>query len=97
MTELLMAQHFLPHVEKIFRVQGGRHELTLTRIDQRRREEGEIGERDPFNLIFRGPPGDVLSEGVYTLNVERGPSFELYMMPIQTAGRDRQNYQAAFN
>ena len=97
MAALLTADDFLPHVDKVFRVQGGHHALTLTRIEQRRREEGEIGDRDPFNLIFRGPPGDLLREGLYTLDVENGPSFELYVIPIHTPMRDRQNYQAAFS
>jgi hypothetical protein len=99
MPDLLTPEHFAPHVDKVFRVQGSSHALTLARVERRRREEWEleVGERDPFNLIFRGPPGDVLREGLYTLDVEGGPSFELYVIPIHTPARDRQNYQAAFN
>lgn len=99
MTDLLKPEDFLPHVDRIFRVKGSAHALTLVRVEQRRREEWELelGERDPFNLIFRGPPGDVLSEGLYTLEVEEGPSFELYVIPTHTPARDRQNYQSAFN
>jgi hypothetical protein len=97
MAEPLTPEHFRPHVDKVFRVRGGRHAFTLARIEERRREEGEIGARDPFNLIFRGPPGDVLPEGLYTLAVDDGPAFELYVIPIHTPVPDRQNYQAAFN
>ncbi len=98
MAEPLTPQHFLPHVQKVFRVEGGRHALTLSTVEQRRLEdhESEVGLREPFNLIFRGPPGDVLPEGTYRLAVEDGPSFELYVMPIHTPVRDRQNYQASF-
>lgn len=99
MTEMLTAEHFLPHVNTVFRVKGGHHALTLARVEQRRMEEWEATEglREPFNLIFRGPPGDVLREGMYTLECEGGPSFDLYVMPIHTPARDRQNYQSAFN
>jgi hypothetical protein len=99
MPELLTADHFTAHVDKVFRVRGTAHALSLARIDRRRRQDFElgIGERDPFNLIFRGPPDDVLREGLYTLEVEDGPSFELYVIPIHTPARDRQDYQAAFN
>ena len=99
MSELLISDDFRPHVNKVFRVRGGHHALTLIRIDERRREAEELtfGPRDPFNLIFRGPPGDLLPEGLYTLDVEDGPPFELYVIPIHTAVRDRQNYQAPFN
>jgi uncharacterized protein DUF6916 len=98
-TELLIAEHFFPHVDKVFRVEGTAHALTLTRVDHRKRDASELwfGPRDPFNLIFRGPPGDILPEGLYTLEVEGGPSFELYVIPIHTPARDRQNYQAPFN
>jgi hypothetical protein len=98
MIEYLSAEDFLPHVNKGFAVKNGRHALVLTRVEQPRlgdRGEGEL--RAPFILIFRGPPGDVLAEGLYTLDVEGGPSFELYVMPIHTPARDRQDYQSSFN
>ena len=99
MTGMLTAENFLPHVNGVFRVKGGSHAVTLVRVEQRRLEDWEVdgGLRQPFNLIFRGPPGDVLREGMYTLEAEDGLSFDLYVMPIHTAVRDRQNYQASFN
>ena len=99
MAEQLTPQHFLPHVQKVFRIEGGQHALTLTRVEQRRLEdhETEVGLREPFNLIFRGPPGDVLAQGLYAVTVEDGSSFELYVMPIYTPMREHQNYQASFN
>ena len=96
MTELT-AKHFTPHVGKVFRVEGGRHALTLAEVQERRLEDFEAALREPFNLIFRGPPGDVLPEGLYRLGPEDGPSFELYVIPVYTPARDRQNYQAPFN
>jgi hypothetical protein len=99
MTEQLTSEHFLPHVDKVFRVVGGRHALTLTSVDVRPLQEWErkVVPRPPFTLIFRGPPGDVLAEGFHKLEVEGGPSFEFYMMPIHTPDPSRQDYQAAFN
>jgi len=99
MTEQLTPEHFLPHVNKPFRVPGWPHALTLQQVDIRGLEEKEkeIVCRQPFNLIFCGPPGDVMREGLYTFQVEDGPSFDLYLMPVHTVHRDRQNYQAAFN
>jgi hypothetical protein len=99
MDEPLTPDHFRPHVDKAFRVEGRDHLLTLTRIEMRRQEQWEstLGFRAPFNLIFRGPPGDVLPEGFYRLVAEGAPAFELYVIPIHTPARDRQDYQAAFN
>ena len=59
--------------------------------------EGVEVPRQPFIVIFRGPPGDVLPEGMRELHIEDGPSFKLYIIPVLTPQRDRQNYQSVFN
>jgi hypothetical protein len=99
MTELLTHETFLPHVNKVFRVKDGRHALTLSRVDLRRMEERELAAlgRQSFTLMFSGPPGDVLREGLYTLEVEGGAAFGLYVIPVQTFALDHQNYQVVFN
>jgi hypothetical protein len=97
MTEEISPQLFLPHVDKPFRVKGGRHVLTLTHVDMPAGAHLEGAPRPPFNLIFSGPPGDILREGLYTLEIEDGPSFDLYVMPVQTPQLGRQDYQAMFN
>jgi hypothetical protein len=99
MAELLTAEDFHPHVDKAFRVRGGRHSLTLAEVQARALSEAERQAvlRQPFSLVFRGPPNNVLPEGFYTFEVDDGPSFELYVMPIHTPAQDRQDYQAAFN
>jgi hypothetical protein len=62
MDEVLTRETFDPHVGKTFRVSNGHHALMLVRIETRPIEEWErkMGLRAPFNLIFRGPAGDVL-------------------------------------
>jgi hypothetical protein len=99
MSEILTPEHFQPHVNKVFRVKGGRHALTLANVEVRELQdwEAKMALRQPFNLIFHGPAGEVLAEGMRTLEVEGGPAFELYVIPIQTPARDRQDYQAPFN
>src|ERR1051326_4607189 len=97
MTDQLSADHFLPHVDKLFCVRDGRHALKLVSVEVPPANIAQGAPRPPFNLIFSGPPGDVLREGMYTLDVENGPSFTLYVIPIQTFERNRQDYQAAFN
>jgi hypothetical protein len=99
MDQPLTADHFLPHVGQVFRVKGGRHALTLSRVDVHPLDErqAKVLPRQPFTVIFAGPPGDVLREGLHVLERDGGPAFELYLMPIQTFALDRQDYQAAFN
>lgn len=99
MGELLTRESFDPHIGKTFRIGNSDHALTLVRIETRPIEEWEqrMGLRAPFNLIFRGPAGDVLAEGMHTLALEDGTSFDLYIIPIHTPVRDQQDYQSSFN
>ena len=97
MSEQFSPELFLPHVDKPFRVRGGRHVLTLTKVEAAMGERAKGAPRPPFILIFSGPPGDVLPEGLYTLEVENGPSFDLYVIPINTPLLGRQDYQTVFN
>ena len=99
MAELLTAEHFIPHVEKEFRAPEWPHPLKLRRVDTRNLEEWEqeLFRRQPFMLIFSGPPHEVIREGFYTITVTDGPSFKVYIIPIQTLQRDRQDYQVVFN
>lgn len=99
MGGLVTAEDFRPHIDKAFRVRGGRHALKLTEVLARTVGEAERKAlpRPPFTLIFAGPPGDILREGLYTFDLESGQAFELYVIPVHTPARDRQDYQAAFN
>jgi hypothetical protein len=99
MAEPLTPEHFLPHVDKTFRVKDGQHAFRLARVDVHKLSAHEAGQapRQPFTLIFSGPPGNVLREGSYTMEVDEGPQFELYVMPVHTPSPGRQDYQAAFN
>ena len=99
MDEVLTRETFDPHVGKTFRVSNGHHALMLVRIETRPIEEWErkMGLRAPFNLIFRGPAGDVLAEGMHVLALEDGTPFDLYVIPVHTSVRDQQDYQSSFN
>jgi hypothetical protein len=99
MGESLTRENFDPHVGKIFGVANSHHALTLVRIETRPTEpwEQKMGLRAPFNLVFSGPTGDILAEGMYTLALEDGASFELYVIPVHTPVRGRQDYQSSFN
>jgi hypothetical protein len=99
MTERLTAETFLPHVNKVFRVKESGHALTLRQVELRQMDKRELAAlgRQSFTLVFAGPPGNVLRDGLYTLEVEDRHSFQLHVIPIQTLARDRQDYQAVFN
>jgi hypothetical protein len=99
MAEMLTAETFLPHVEKVFRVKESGHALRLSQVELHRMDEQALAVlgRQSFTLIFAGAPDNVLRDGVYTLEVEGGLAFQLYIIPIRTLARDRQDYQVIFN
>ncbi|MBO9557901.1 MAG: hypothetical protein J7515_04865 [Caulobacter sp.] len=95
---VLTADTFAPHVGTSFQVEGGRHVLSLSEIERFQPEPGHGDPNfQPFVLIFSGPPGDVLAEGMHTMKVEDGTAYDLYLIPIHTPEPGRQNYQALFN
>lgn len=99
----LTADTFAPQVGTSFRVGDGRHVLSLSEVE---RLEPQPGHGDPtyqpFTLIFSGPPGDLLAEGMHTLAPEGvapddGTAYDLYLIPVHTPAPGRQDYQAVFN
>jgi hypothetical protein len=52
--------------------------------------------RQPFSLVFNGPPGPVLPQRVYRLAHERLPVLDIFLVPI-AASATGVRYQAVFN
>jgi hypothetical protein len=90
-------EDFAPHVNKLFRFRGRHNVLRLAVVDVTAQPSFPGQQRKPFLLIFHGPRGDVLPEGMYTAEIENGPIIEFHIMPIHTVAPDRQDYQAIFN
>jgi hypothetical protein len=97
MAEALRAEDFAPFVGKIFQPMGRPQPLTLVQLDTQERAGWEATLRQPFCLILRGPPGDVVPEGLYRFSPDGQREFELYLVPIQTVSRAHQDYQIVFN
>ncbi|MDP3899289.1 MAG: hypothetical protein Q8Q62_21650 [Mesorhizobium sp.] len=99
MTDALTADHFTPHIGKSFRTPGWQHPLVLESVDVMAipGSRSQDGFRQPFTLIFRGPPAEVLAEGFHEMESDGAGTFALYLIPVHTVPRDRQNYQAVFN
>ena len=94
MTILSQHEDFASYIGKRFEFEGQPVVLRLATIDVK---PSHAPDRTPFVLIFHGPVGEILPEGLHRVHIEDGPSTELYVMPIHTVERDRQNYQAVFN
>jgi hypothetical protein len=93
----LTADAFAPHLGASFKVEGGHHVLSLSEVERLEAQPGHAPSFAPFVLIFSGPPGDVLAEGMHTIAREDGTAYDLYLIPVHTPARDRQDYQAVFN
>jgi hypothetical protein len=90
-------EDFIPHVNKSFRFDGRPEVLRLASVEAIESPNRPENLPKPFTLIFHGAGGEVLPEGLYPVEVEGGPRFELYVIPIHTTAPDRQDYQAVFN
>jgi hypothetical protein len=95
MVEDLSADIFTPHVGKAVLLPDGQR-LTLAAVD-RRGSHAPGSPRAAFTLILRGAPAPIVPEGIHRLTLEDGASFDLYLIPIHTPSRDRQDYQIVFN
>lgn len=56
---------------------------------------GASGQRDPYSLVFRGPPAPVLPQRIYHLRHERMGDLELFLVPIGPDG-EGMRYEAVF-
>ena len=96
--EVLTIDHFTPHVGKIFRFKGTRHAFPLDRIASSDDPSPDWAKRRAFILIFRGPKErDVLPEGFHQCEIDGGPVYGIYVVPISSPQPDSQDYQAVFN
>src|SRR6267143_328471 len=85
MDELLLIDDFKPHVGKVFRFGGTRYAFPLDRIISSRDPLQPGMKRQPFILIFRGPKErEYMPGGIYDCEVEGGPTYRMYVNPINT-------------
>jgi hypothetical protein len=97
MANILTAEYFEPHIGKSCRLGDGAVPLDLVQIERFEHQRANGAARTPFFLILRGPAGNVLPEGFYSVEIGDGPALELYVIPTMTPVRDHQNYQIVFN
>ena len=96
MTSPSEVEDFEPLVGKTFHFPETGHALVLTRLEVV--PVSRPGQRRPFTLVFSGDPGPgYMREGLRHCHVEEGEPFALYVSPIGTPVRTRQDYQAVFN
>jgi hypothetical protein len=93
----LTAEDFTPHIGRGFTPLGQHRTITLASVELSTFAGAGTLPRAPFSLLFSGPPDDVLPEGLYNVAVQDSQAVPIYISPIQTYDRSRQDYQAVFN
>jgi hypothetical protein len=96
MLEILTHVHFLPHVNKTFRVDGNPLPLKLAQLTVAAKKSFASQPRLPFLLIFHAPRAPILPEGLYAVGVDN-ETFVMHINPVHTLSPERQEYQAVFN
>jgi hypothetical protein len=94
----LTAESFQPHVGKNAHFKGTHHTLKLDRVEVQPGPVPPGRPFAPFIAIFQGPPvQDYLKSGIYDCEIEDGPTFNIYVAPMQTETPGLHEYQAIFN
>ncbi|HQT75786.1 MAG: hypothetical protein B7Z80_14165 [Rhodospirillales bacterium 20-64-7] len=90
-------EDFAPYVGRAVHLGQQRPALRLARIEVSGASAVPGAARPAFILIFDGPTGDIVPEGLHRTTFEGGPTADIYIMPIHTTAPGRQEYQAVFN
>ena len=89
---------FRAFVGKEFRVFGAQPPFSFHLADIKTYPRIIKGLRQPFTLIFFGPPGLMLPEGTYVLETDGQPGLPIHVQPMNDVpGVPGRPYQAQFN
>ncbi|HEY0517925.1 MAG TPA: hypothetical protein VGC84_00420 [Ilumatobacteraceae bacterium] len=99
MPEGLAPDTFEPHVGTRFDVRPeARSELAIELHELTRLPPRSYGDRrEPFSLVFLGPAGAPLPQGIYTMHHDALGDIDLFIVPIGPGVDGRNQYEAVFN
>ena len=95
MTELTV-EDFKPYEGRTVRLKDFDFTLKLSAVEGGDGPLQPGSTRAPFLLVLSGPKQPLVRPGSYMCDIEDGPSYELFLLPIHTAAADRQDYQSVF-
>jgi hypothetical protein len=92
----LTVEQFAAHLNEAFTVihETSRTELAL--VEAAARRGGRPDGRQPFALLFHGPPAPVLPQAMYRFEHSAFPPLDIFIVPVGPAG-DRMQYEAIFS
>ena len=99
-AEPLSAERFTPHRGTAFTADPGDGgepvPLRLDEVTPGRAQPGAPRE-DPFTLVFTGPPGRPLGQGLYDLSHPVLGAVAIFVVPLGPGSDGRPRYEAIFN
>ncbi len=102
MIETLTLSTFTPRIGETFRLDAPSGQPVPIELVEAQslasdgtRAEGSRRARDPFSLVFKGPPGPALPQGIYALAHDGLEPMDLFLVPIGP-GRGGVLYEAVF-
>jgi hypothetical protein len=95
MLETLTRDIFVQHLNSHFQVEGGAARSTLLELVEANAAPAPQG-YEAFSIVFRGPSGSLLSQGMHRFHHDTIGAFDLFTVPIR---RDQHGlyYEAIFN
>jgi hypothetical protein len=95
-TDQLTAQAFEPYLNRGFLVSGDGVTTSLKLISIKTYARGRRPNtfRDPFSLLFRASPGEVLPAGIYQV---QDPAGHTIAMALNQVSMNRSIYEASFS
>ena len=99
MLDKLTVYDFVKHVDSTFTVAiGGKKTQKWKLIEATDvRSDGGTAPRHAFSLLFSGPGGSLVEQGVYKLKHAKLRNMEILVVPVIAAGGKKMHYQAIFN
>ena len=100
MLDKLTHHDFTKHLDSTFTVAiGGKktQKWKLIEATDSASHSGGTAKRQPFSLLFSGPGGSPVEQGVYKLKHPKMKNMEIMVCPVAAAGGKRMHYEAIFN
>ncbi len=96
MLESLTKESWSEHLWTSFELTGeGSATLPLVLVEITALGSGAAGRRDPYSLVFRGPPAPILPQRIYRIRHGRMGELEIFLVPIGPDG-EGMRYEAIF-
>lgn len=99
MLDQLTHDHFTKHLDTTFTVAIGGKKTQRWRLIEAKdvRSHGGIATRHAFAVLFSGPGGSPVPQGVYKFTHAKMRNMEILVCPIIEEGGKKMHYEAVFN